>query len=343
VLATLIALTAIASSAIQLEANPLGEHYFRVVGGAHGTLAVFVDSSEPGVPAMLGESSRSGADLLFVPRFALQPGLRYRVEFTDQEKVTASFQIQPRVAAAGFVEQVYPSAQELPENQLKLYLHFATAMARGEIYHHLHLLDASGQVIQQPFLELAEELWDPQLRRLTVLFDPGRVKRDLVPNREVGTPLEAGGSYTLVVDAQLRDAAGQPLQRDYRKRFTVRAADRESPQPEQWRLESPAPGGRAALSLVFPEPLDHALLQHSISVQDASGKALAGAVSIDSEERRWRFRPTAAWQPGAYQLVIATSLEDLAGNRIGRLFDTDVSVPQAAALSATVTRSFRVR
>jgi hypothetical protein len=32
----------------------------------------------------------------------------------------------------------------------------------------------------------------------------------------------------------------------------------------------------------------------------------------------------AAWQSGAYRLVADTGLEDLAGNRIGQLFDIDV-------------------
>ena len=333
-------LAAVSAAAIQLQTDAQGQHYFRVIGGADGTLAVFVAAGQDS-PAMLGEQSRSGRDLVFTPRFALQPGLRYRVEFTSQSKVTASFSIPPKVAAAGSVEQVYPSSGELPENQLKLYLHFATPMARGVIYEHVHLLDASGREIEQPFLELGEELWDRELRRFTLLFDPGRVKRDLVPNREVGAPLQAGRSYTLWVDAELRDAAGQQLRQEYRKRFAVRAADRESPQPEQWRIEAPAPGGRAAVLVLSPEPLDRALLLRSIEVQDASGASIAGTVSVDQEERRWQFTPQAAWRAGEYRLVIDTSLEDLAGNRIGRLFDTDTSIRQVAP-ARSVSLEFRV-
>jgi len=339
-LATLI-LATVSAAAIQLQTTAQGQHYFRVVGGADGTMAVFVDANQS-TAGMLGEQSRTGADLLFTPRFPLQPGLSYRVEFTSQTKVTASFRLQPQATSAGFVEHVYPSTAELPENLLKLYMHFATPMARGEIYRHVHLLEGQDREIQQPFLELGEELWDRELKRFTLLFDPGRVKRDLVPNREVGTPLEAGRSYTLVIDAELRDAAGQKLGQEYRKRFTVRAADRQSPQPQQWRVEPPSRASRAPLAVVLPEPLDHALLMRSLSVQDATGTRLAGSVSIDQQERRWQFVPQAAWRSGEHRLVIDTSLEDLAGNRIGRLFDEATSVEAAAPAPATVSLAFRV-
>ena len=314
-------MAAAAAAAIQLETTAQGQYYFRVPGGAGGSAAVFVAGGE--LP-MLGTQSSAGADLVFTPRFGLQPGVTYRVEFRGREPATATFQLEPLRTGAASAEHVYPSAVELPENQLKLYLHFATPMARGEIYRHVHLLDAQGRQIEQPFLELGEELWDPQLQRFTLLFDPGRVKRDLVPNREVGAPLVAGRSYTLLIDAKLRDAAGATLQSEYRKRFTVRAADRSSPDPQRWRIEAPARASRAALVLAFREPLDHGLLQRCISVLDASGAVVAGEVKVDREEQRWQFEPRAAWQEGEYRIRIDPALEDLAGNRIGRLFDEDM-------------------
>jgi hypothetical protein len=38
----------------------------------------------------------------------------------------------------------------------------------------------------------------------------------------------------------------------------------------------------------------------------------------------WRFLPGGRWEPGGYQLVVDTAIEDLAGNHIGQLFDIDV-------------------
>ena len=36
--------------------------------------------------------------------------------------------------ASTIVEHVYPSTDQLPENQLKFYLHFSAPMSRGEAY-----------------------------------------------------------------------------------------------------------------------------------------------------------------------------------------------------------------
>ena len=53
------------------------------------------------------------------------------------------------------------------------------------------------------FLALDQELWDPVRRRITLLFDPGRVKRGVRTNLESGAPLVAGRRYRLVIDDAL--------------------------------------------------------------------------------------------------------------------------------------------
>ena len=54
---------------------------------------------------------------------------------------------------------VYPSRAMLPENLLRLYIHFSAPMSRGEAYRRIRLLDATGKPVDDPFLELDEELW----------------------------------------------------------------------------------------------------------------------------------------------------------------------------------------
>ena len=56
----------------------------------------------------------------------------------------------------------------------------------------------SGQPLQGVFLTMDPELWDPERRRLTLLLDPGRIKRGLVPNLEAGYPLNEGNPDHLV-------------------------------------------------------------------------------------------------------------------------------------------------
>ena len=86
-------------------------------------------------------------------------------------------------------------------------------MQRGEAWRRVHLYDAAGKLVELPFLELQQELWDPDYKRLTVLFDPGRIKRGLLPLQESGPAIEEGKEYTLVIDRTWIDAAGSPLAR----------------------------------------------------------------------------------------------------------------------------------
>ena len=109
--------------------------------------------------------------------------------------------------------KVYPSRDLLPENLLQFYIFFSAPMSRGEAYRRITLLDiATGKIVDAPFLELDEELWSPDGTRFTLVFDPGRIKRGLKPREEVGPVLEAGKSYSLVIDRQWLDALGKLAQ-----------------------------------------------------------------------------------------------------------------------------------
>jgi hypothetical protein len=44
---------------------------------------------------------------------------------------------------------------------------------------------------------------------------------------------------------------------------------------------------------------------------------------VGASELSWAFAPAEAWRAGEYALVALASLEDTAGNRIGRPFDVD--------------------
>ena len=60
-----------------------------------------------------------------------------------------------------------------------------------------------------------------------------------------------------------------------------RPADRTPPDPVNWNVAPPAAGGRGPLAVTFPEPLDHALLQHMVRVVDADTPGvLMPAVSV---------------------------------------------------------------
>ena len=59
---------------------------------------------------------------------------------------------------------------------------------------HVSLLDDHGKPVVDPFLPVDGELWNADRTRYTVFFDPGRQKRGILPNREMGFSLAAGQS-----------------------------------------------------------------------------------------------------------------------------------------------------
>ncbi len=239
------------------------------------------DGSDPTQrPAVLGAYHVADGALRFTPRFPLARGVPYQAVYhpdripggqKGQSAVVKSLLLPRPATAAAAVEQVYPTADKLPENQLKFYLHFTSPMSRGEAYRRIHLLDADGKPIERAFLELGEELWDPDGKRFTLFIDPGRIKRGLKPREDLGPVLEQGKTYTLVIDREWKDANGEPLQEAFRKTFRAAAADETPPDPKTWRLAPPAGGGAAPLVVTFPKPMDHALLEDMLGVVDAAG------------------------------------------------------------------------
>jgi hypothetical protein len=316
-------LTLIASAAgqtIQLVDGVFKIAGWRADGSRKDWPAVFSVYAGPGdVPAMLGYYTVEAGVLEFRPRFPLAPGVHYRAVFRPPNgpAIEAFFDGPKRPGdATTRVEHIYPSAAVLPANLLKLYIVFSAPMSRGEAWKRIHLLDEAGRPVRGAFLEIDQELWDPELRRLTVLFDPGRIKRDLAPNLQNGVPIIEGHKYTLAVDREFLDARGVPLAEGFRKPFRGGPADRTAPDPATWRIAAPSAGSRNALVVKFPKPLDYALLQRTLEVVGVHGR-----VVVDREETEWSFTPSEPWKPGAYKLAIDTTLEDLAGNRIGRAFD----------------------
>lgn len=295
------------------------------------------------VPAVLGSYQVVNEQLVFTPRYPLKPGVKYLARFNagamlcgqlGEQSVAAELTVAalPSTESA-VVDAVFPSSDVLPENQLKFYIHFSAPMTRGDAYRHIQLLDDKGRPVDAPFLELAEELWDAKGQRLTLLLDPGRVKRDLKPHMEVGRALTAGGQYTLVITNDWRDARGNPLGAAFRKEFRVVEADVRQPDPQKWQLTAPRASTREPLVVQFGEPLDHAMLEHVIHVANPANKPVEGQIIIDEHETRWSFRPTNPWIEGNHRLLVDGMLEDLAGNSIARPFEVYLPERRPAELS----------
>lgn len=313
------------------------------------TVRVKSISSET-LPPIAGDYRLNKNALEFQPYFPLSPGLTYVATFrppasTPEPKILeAEFLIPSKnVEPTVQVSQVYPTSDMLPENLLKFYLHFSAPVSQGRSYRYVHLLDSKGAEIELPFLELDQELWDSSGTRLTLLLDPGRVKRDLKPHEEAGAVLEAGKTYTLVIDRDWPDANGIPLMRDFRKTFQAGPADYQSPDPTAWSIEEPPSESKDALIVRLNEPLDHALLQRLLWIENAEGQTVPGNIEISNHERTWAFTPDAPWNSGNYHLVAHNTLEDLCGNSIGRPFEVSLTEnPTRGNKPEVVKRTFEI-
>ena len=275
------------------------------------------------LPPMLGKWTVQGTALRFTPRFPFSPGMSYEATWQPAEgKAVHSRHTVPKAAAAppAEVTHLFPGGDTVPENLLKFYLHFSAPMNGGGIYKFIHLRDDTGKEVELPFLEIDEELWDREHRRLTLFIDPGRIKREVKPLEDIGPALLAGKQFTLTIDAAWQDSKGRPMKAPAVKKFTVTGPDRTPPDPKSWQLTPAARGTRDPLRITFSEPMDHALALRLITVA-----GMPGQPSLNDEGTRWTFTPDQPWPDGPHRLVVEPELEDLAGNSAGKPFEVDIA------------------
>jgi hypothetical protein len=225
---------------------------------------------------------------------------------------------------ATYVVAVRAGGGDVPSNLLRVYVELSAPMEPGDAYQHIRVMDDLGREVESALLELREELWSPDHRRLTLLFDPGRVKRGIRANLEMGAPLVDGHTYRLVIDSRWRDAQNHPLAASYAQELRVAGFDSTSPDPATWKRSSPTRDTREAFRVDFGEPLDHALALELVSVVAANGTRVAGRSRLSDDDRRWTFVPDANWTAGPFALRVDPQLEDLAGNNLTRPFDADL-------------------
>jgi hypothetical protein len=282
------------------------------------------------LPDVLGRHEVLDGGLRFTPHFPFEPGVRYCAAFDPgplgcrrvSEPVTLEF--SPTRGTDGgrtHVKHVFPSGEALPENLLRFYVCFSSPMQRGWAEKHIRLFGPSGREAPDVLYRPPAELWDRSMTWLTILLDPGRLKRWVGPNRELGPPLDVGQVYSLAIDSEMPDASGRPLGETFHKSFCVREAVRRPVRPEHWRIVAPKARSRRPVQLMFPEPLDWAQLWHAITIVSEDDRAVEGQIAIDRDERRWRFTPRSPWDSGRYTIRIASHLEDVCGNTLSEAFD----------------------
>ena len=333
---------------IQLDAGAFKLTGWRVPAAApaKGWPSVFAVYAGVGdVPPLLGSYTVEAGALILHPAFPLSPGVRYRAVFRPPSGAALQkiFDGPPKdTTRRTRVERVYPSADVWPSNLLRCYIYFSAPMSRGEADRHIHILDRNGNVLQGVLLP-GEELWDPAYRRLTMTFDPGRIKRGLTSNQAMGPPITEGDRYRFVIDAAWPDARGVPMIEGFSKSFRGGPEERNPPDPHNWRITAPQSNTTASFTVDFPTPMNYALLEKMLHITDARNP-IPGVTGVSRQETRWSFTPRDPWKAGQYQLVADVAIEDLAGNHIGQPFDVDLlKHPPQPVAAKIVTLPFSIR
>jgi hypothetical protein len=291
-------------------------------------------------PAMFGAYERHGSDLIFRPRFALEPGQLYRASFgPEKQTVIAEHRVPSRTAGEAVrVVKVYPTADVLPANHLKFYVYFSQPMRGGQaMFEQFAILDEDGKEVYDPWLH--DEIWDEKENCLIIYIHPGRIKWGIILRELLGPVLLPEKRYTFVIRGAILDAEGRPMGKDYVKKFRTTAEDRKRIAVDDWKLTSPVAGTREPVELRFATSIDHRSLGRLLSILDASGQRVAGAVEIGKDEKTWAFRPERPWANQEYRVTVDPGLEDVAGNTPRRPFDLDLKAPPLPA--PTLERPFR--
>ena len=124
------------------------------------------------LPAMLGRHRIVGDRLRFQPRYRVETDVSYvavlslrnlpktvssslpstSAHLRQGDRVVGEYLLRSaRKQRATLLTEVYPTSDALPENLLKLYLHFSAPMSRGESYRHIRLVHESGRLVDLPF------------------------------------------------------------------------------------------------------------------------------------------------------------------------------------------------
>jgi hypothetical protein len=328
-----------------------------VSGGLNSLLRVIVADAGAAdvddVPDMSGKYEAVDGTVRFIPDFPFEHGLRYRAildlgalgQRGLGNVLTHEFSFPNKAPVAEpEVSQVLPSRDALPENLLRFHVRFSGPMLRGRAEANIAVIGPDGRSVSDVLYRAPVELWDTSMTCLTILLDPGRLKRGVGPNRTLGPPLKVGESYILAIGPGMIDVHRRPLQQRFTKAFTVCEAVRAPISIEDWRIVSPAADSRVPLELTFPTTLDWAGLWHGITVVSEDGWQIGGRVDIDQNEARWCFTPDAAWRAGVHGIRISPHLEDVCGNTPNGAFDGPIRSAERVALETAVRSvSFEVK
>lgn len=279
-------------------------------------------------PKIIGKLTKSDTAITFKSKYGFSKGTSYTVLIVSKNDTQRFLVHTPKsiYKPSTYIKNIYPTSSQLPMNQLKFYIEFSAPMRLGNVFENIHLYKLpEGKLESEAFLVTAEELWNPDKTRVTIFFDPGRIKRGVQPNLQLGLPLVEGNKYKLVIDKSWLDVNDVKLTKGFEKIFDVVSVDRESPSAENWKIDFPKTKNKSAIKIDFKEAMDFGLLHSAIVIVDHENRYVEGVIKLSDNESKWMFTPKNKWLKGNYKMIINAWLEDLSGNNLNRKFDVNLN------------------
>ena len=219
------------------------------------------------------------------------------------------------------VIDIYPSADSIPANILRFYIKFSHPMQETGILKHIHLSHENGKNITGVFFDNDYELWNKERTVVTILVDPGRVKKGLFANNTMGWAFDVGKTYALTVDSLLLDFNDKHFEKSYTKSFMTVSADTIAPDIKNWTVNVPLSKTNMPLKINFKDNIDHISACTLIQVIDKNKKVISGNIFLKNSEKEWELIPKNHWEKGSYTIIVSSHLEDIVANSIYGVFD----------------------
>jgi len=257
----------------------------------------------------------------FVPNFPFMEKTEYVIIRTTKEgNIKQRFSLPQTNKLPLTVEGIYPTSDSLPENLLRMYVTFSQPMKTSGNLENIKLLNNQGEEIEGAIFNNVYELWDKSQKQLTIIFDPARIKTDLVANKELGRALKVREKFQVMI-TMAEDIYGQQLQKHFTKTFWVTPQDVSPPNVDTWNINAPESGTKGELKIKFKSPVDKMSLYTRIKVTNQNNQIIQGKITIGNHEKLWKFVPLKPWTKGNYKLKINARLADPSGNNLNGLFD----------------------
>ncbi len=318
-----------------------------------------VSVQQGGEPIQIQGGYQQGPEgVIFSPRFPFLAGvgrysaeirwdrlIEYGVECPRGAARTTSLAFQPGDLGpleATEVVSLYPRATEIPENILRFYVTFSQPMARGSLSGLVRIEGADGTDVEAFFLDNSQPLWNGDRTRLTLLLNPGRIKRGVGPNAKLGPALNEGETYRLIVDSSIKDAKGHALAGGFTHTFMVTAPVHRVLHIDGLDTSGIVAGTKDTLKLSFPQLMDVNQLRRLLVVTTGTGEPVAGSIQPADQPYTLLFTPDRPWREERYALEISSYVEDISGNTFLAAFDESSDARDASAEDAVQVKTLMV-